>query len=573
MNRTKGEMMKSLTREYLGMLDPDNLPDPLEIEQEIVNRVKGAFAAENQVREKGDRWPLPQVLDFAQLADILLTLYPIRKISRSNQSHEYDLLAIYESEGPKAGIYNTDQDRLYRLACEYRYSLTENEFEEVLHILNVEAKQINRCLDKNLIAVNNGIFNYKTKELLPFTPDLAFLTKSGVDYNPNAKCVNIHNDLDDTDWDIESWFSSLSDDPDIVTLLWQITGAIIRPNNRWNKSAWLYSTVGNNGKGTLCELLRNLCGNDAYAAIPIADFSKEFLLEPLTRASAVIVDENDVGQYIDRAANLKAVITNDVIWINRKFKQPVAYQFYGFMVQCLNELPRIRDKSDSFYRRQIFVPFEKTFTGVERKYIKDDYLSRKEVLEYVLYKVLNMDYEVLSEPESCKNLLSEYKEFNDPVRQFWNELSSSFVWDLLPFNFLYELYMKWYKINNPEGKPQAKATFITDIVSVMNPDKDNPEWIFKGRDHKVRTKHLMDVPETLIFEYGLDNWKNKLYAGNDVNKIVDFIRSDSYRGIVRYIPGVTDKDLDDTDTNTTTTKTTDTTTTTTTIDEGDTDGT
>ena len=59
------------------------------------------------------------------------------------------------------------------------------------------------------------------------------------------------------------------------------------------------------------------------------------------------------------------------------------------MVQCVNEMPRTKDKSESFYRRQIFIPFTKCYTGIERKYIKNDYLNRKDVLEYVLYKILN----------------------------------------------------------------------------------------------------------------------------------------------------------------------------------------
>lgn len=55
---------------------------------------------------------------------------------------------------------------------------------------------------------------------------------------------------------------------------------------------------------------------------------------------------------------------------------PVSFVFRGFMVQCVNEYPRVKDKSDSFFRRQLFVPFMKCFTGIERKYIKDDYLHR-----------------------------------------------------------------------------------------------------------------------------------------------------------------------------------------------------
>lgn len=231
-----------------------------------------------------------------------------------------------------------------------------------------------KCKAKNLIAVNNGIFDFDTKQLRPFTPDLVFLSKSRVSYKVNVQNPVIHNNDDGTDWDVESWMNDLSDDPEVVHLLWQILGAIIRPNVAWDKSAWLYSESGNNGKGTLCELMRELCGKTSYASIALSDFGKDFYLSQLLNASAIIVDENDVGTYIDKAANLKAVVTGDAIMINRKFKDPITYQFRGFMVQCLNEMPRVRDKSDSFYRRQIFIPFTKCFTGVERKYIKQDYL-------------------------------------------------------------------------------------------------------------------------------------------------------------------------------------------------------
>ena len=110
---------------------------------------------------------------------------------------------------------------------------------------------------------------------------------------------------------------SLHDNPDIIELFWQIVAASIRPNTRWNKSAWLYSETGNNGKGSLCALIRNVCGPGTHASIPISEFTKEFGLEPLLRISAIITDENDVGAFIDKAANLKACITNDVVLINR----------------------------------------------------------------------------------------------------------------------------------------------------------------------------------------------------------------------------------------------------------------
>lgn len=315
-----------------------------------------------------------------------------------------------------------DENDLKKIIVRLNNSITQRGINEVLNKIKLDASNVYPCTEPNLIAVNNGIFDFDTKTLLPFTPDKVFLTKSKVNYNPNAKNITIHNPDDGTDWDVESWMNDLSDDKEVVEVLWQILGAIIRQNVPWGKSAWFYSESGNNGKGTLCELMRQLCGEGSYKSIKLEDMGKEFLLEPLVGASAIIVDENDVGTYIDKAANLKAIVTGDVIQINRKFKQPISFRFRGFMVQCLNEMPRVKDKSDSFFRRQLFIPFTKCFTGAERKYIKQDYLKRTEVLEYVLYKVLNMNYYELSTPDVCKDALEEYKEFNDPILQFVNEI-------------------------------------------------------------------------------------------------------------------------------------------------------
>ena len=101
------------------------------------------------------------------------------------------------------------------------------------------------------------------------------------------------------------------------------------------------------------------------------------MLEPLSRVSAIITDENDTGTFVDDAAALKLIITHDPFLMDRKFKDPRSVLFNGFMVQCVNELPKLRDKSESLYRRLLVIPFEKRFEGCERKYIKDDYLKRK----------------------------------------------------------------------------------------------------------------------------------------------------------------------------------------------------
>lgn len=530
---SRSEALYEITESYLNSVNLNNPPTPAIIQNELLSLIDTNFDLVNSIKAKGKKWKVADALEPFQIAMIVSHLYNVVAIASAGLTSEsdYDLIGVYQEDGPKMGIYLTEDRALRILFRKFNRSLTTKQLDEVKAVLKDSIPRVLPTRTKNLVAVNNGIFDYDTKQLLDFSPDYIFTTKSSVNYNPNAKNVIIHNPKDNTDWDVESWMNELSDDPEVVNVLWEMIGAVIRPNVAWNISAWLFSEKGNNGKGTFCELVRQIIGEGNYASISLADFSKDFMLEPLTHSSAIIVDENDVGTYIDRAANLKAVITGDTIQINRKFKQPIAYQFKGFMIQCLNEMPRTKDKSDSFFRRQLFIPFHKCFTGHERKYIKTDYLHRPEVLEYVLQKVLNMNYYNLTVPESCKQAQSEYREYNDPVRQFMAEMFSEFTWDLLPFSFLHDLYVAWYKRNYSSEKPQSAASLTKDILNLLS---EYPEWSSKGRDVKIRVGNMMDKPEPLIDEYNLDKWFNQRYrTSQDRVRACTPTPAPAYRGIIR----------------------------------------
>lgn len=541
MSNSRDAIIKRATEAAIQKLKAQ-MPKPTreEIVDAVFNDTRDQIALENAGNGKDARLPNISCLVPYQIARCITEFELVKCIRYTQEATELERepIGVYQEDGPDEGIYATDALSLKRLVRKYNYTISKFDLEDVENILRAELPHVARTTDRDLICVNNGVVNYRTKELLPFSPDMVFTSKCRVDYDPMARNVVIHNDEDGTDWDVESWMEGLSKDPEVVNVLWQILGAIIRPNVAWNKSAWFYATSGNNGKGTLCALMRNLCGEGTHASIKLSDFSKDFILEPLLHASAIIVDENDVGLFIDKVANLKAVITNDVIQINRKFKAPIDFQFKGFMVQCLNEFPRIKDKSNSLYRRQLIIEFTECFTGHERRYIKDDYLKRPEVLRYVLKRVVTMpDYYALTEPASCKNVLESYKSFNDPVRLFCEEVMSQCVWDLLPYDFLYDLYRAWFKKANPSGSVQGKNTFMEDIRQYVT--NNNTGWAYPtkgpdGKERKVRSAGKgMDRPEPLIVEYDLKDWMNKDYVGSNPTRLSITTPKVNYRGLVR----------------------------------------
>lgn len=559
------QVLTFITRAYLSDLDTTRPPSAGILEQQLLTLVNAVIHDENQKAPVPTmKTPMLKALSAWQVAQVLLHLHHIKRIAPSDKDtdREYDLLAMYQSAGPGKGTYTASEDDIRMRARKYNTALTLNEFKEILAVLKEDAPRTNQSLHRDLIAVENGIFHYGVepetitvrggrqihfgaKSLHDFDPELVFLAKCHVNYVADAKNPVFTDPEDGYVWDIVSWVKELSNDEGIADLIWEIIGAIIRPHVRWNKSAWFYSEQGNNGKGTLCSLMRNLIGSGSHTSIPLTDFGKDFALEPLVRATAIIVDENDVGTFIDKAANLKAIVTGDVIQINRKHRMPIAYQFFGFMVQCLNEFPRMKDKSESNYRRQLFVPFRKSFTGAERRYIKDDYLQRREVLEYALWHVLHQagtsqykqtsadgpgNYYMLSEPPATTEVLAEYKQANDPVRAYWEEFREQFSWDLLPFTFLYDHYKTWFSQVSPSGSPVSRQQFVTDLVAIVGPDT---MWHCPDKNRKIRPGQLMSVPEALIAEFDLKSWKSPTYSGHDADKIGQPILKQNYRGLLR----------------------------------------
>ena len=508
-NATLNYIIQHETRRFIDNLDPSNPPTPTEIEIDLIQQIKAQIQILNADLDSKNRMVAPKALNHSQIAELMMALYPIAKIivSENEDDPDANVLAIYQKEGKFKGTYRYNKKDLRKIARQFKYGLNMREFEEIEEVLKDIAPQKRRTTDPDLIAVENGIFNYKTKELQPFDPELVYLSKSQVAYNEHAKNVIIHNDDDDTDWDVETWVEELSDDPEIIKSLWEIMSAIVRPHVRWDKAAWLFSTKGANGKGTLVTLMRNLVGQNSYASIPIDDFSgkNQFSLAPLLNATSVIVDENDVGTYIDKAANLKAVVTNDVITIEKKGKDRIAYQFYGFMVQCLNEFPQVKDKTNSFNRRQLFIPMNKSFEGVERKYIKTDYLFRKDVLEYVLFKVLNTNFYTLSTPEASKEILEEFKSNNDPLYDFTSIMLEDLAWDVVPTDFLYDLYEAWYLKNvSKKGQIGSKIKFKREVETIIQ-QKFKDKWEYHKGQYRMTVTDITN-PEPYIVQYKLEDW-------------------------------------------------------------------
>lgn len=530
------------TREYLDEVRGTDVE--LEVMRtELLRRTEARVHLQNLARPKGwARLAAPSTLKPSEVAAVLIDRRRLVRVSLTGKSHEdeFDLLTLYSDDpaDPTWGTYFDSEDAVGRLILRLAPHMPGTAVKDTLRILRAVAPFVPVCSAPNLVAVGNGVVDTETMTLAPHSPDTVFLTKIPWDWDPAAPSPSYTMPEDGQPWTFDWQIEQMHDDPEVQQVLWEILSAAVRNNVRWDKAAFFYSPFGSNGKGTIAAVVRSLLGEDNCASIQLTEFADRFALGLLTRARAIVTDENDVGSYSERSSKFKAVVTGDKFTIERKHKDPGDIVFRGMVIECINDFPRAKDKSDSFARRQLFVPFDKRFEGVERKYIKSDYIRRPEVMRYVLRRCLEMKHTELSEPAACKALKETYRRENDSVREFWGEFADEFVWDLLPTPFLFDLYKAWFAQVNPGGGRISQTAFTQSLRQVLEGDT---VWDFSDPLRKTRTSTRMSRPEHLIATYDLERWMNPVYrvkGGGDPDKLCLPATADRYRGVVRRAPGL-----------------------------------
>ena len=496
---------------------------PEDVELELVNRINTRLVIENTeygLKKGRGAYQELDALPFWVIAMCILKreLKHTGLIGKSRATAE---LMTYEDEGPNKGLYVPAEEPIRRLARQYNPAIPLKAIRDVVGHVRDSAQLLKESKDKNVVALANGLFDLDSKKLREFSPDVVLTSKSSVAFNEDAATCPVMDD----GWNVNDWIRELAnDDPEVEKLFWQVIAALLRPGHPFGKAILLYSPTGSNGKGTFLELLRNLVGVDRVATLSMSDFGKSFIPPSLLKCFAVLSDENRVGDFMRDTSKLKAWVTHDWVPIDVKYGPMVETKGRGLCVFCVNELPSSKDKSESLYRRFIPIPFLKRYVGAdENKAIKDDYVKRREVLEYVVHKALMRDlFDSFTEPAVCKKLLGQIREDNDPVLQFAKEFLPQFVWDLLPWKFLYGVYSAWMRKEVPSGRAVSSREFTNRLTKYVD---DNPScgWFAPrgadGNQKKVRTKDLIIGEEPLAVEYDINDWCDLQPVNGSVRKV------------------------------------------------------
>lgn len=410
-------------------------------------------------------------------------------------------VAIYD---PDEGFYHKDPKFAYKIIHLLQPTFNETKCRNVLFMLasmdreyefqgmycdfEPEYRDVRR-----FILVENGIYDRQKRKLLPF--DYKFINFSTIETKivPDAPLPAIGG------WDVESWLLDLmSGDEDLVNLLWQVISASLNGNYSYRKSIWLVGN-GNDGKGTYQQLITNLIGNSNVAPLKLNQFAERFGLAIIEGKTVIIGDDVQAGIYVDESSNFNSVVTGEPVSVEKKGENPYMAVFKKTVIQSTNGMPSFKNKSNGTYRRIIIIPFLKTFSAKDDNWsIKDDYIKRPEVLEYVLWKAINLNFDRFSEPKATEEQMKVFKKDNNTVLAFVEEWFDNFESTALPTRFLWWLYKEWCKENGYTAL--KKTTFEKELAGNIPAG-----WVLK----KSRVKGKFFPADDAPTYYNAFPWNNE----------------------------------------------------------------
>ncbi len=450
------------------------------------------WRVENTKIDKDGNEKIP-VMNFNIISNILKKHIPMRLTGETEDT------SIIYSYNFSEGIYTGQEAYINRAIAKLEFRFDPRKYTQVYKFLKTQLPFSAKLENKNLIAVNNGVFNSRIKQLEPFNPKYFITSKLATNYNSHA--INNYSVIKETYFDIDKWFLSIANgDEELVRVFWEMINEAINPNHTREKMAILYGE-GNNGKGTFQAMLTNLIGIENISTLTPHEFSGEFKLEMLQGKVCNIGDDIS-NKYLDDVSNLMSIVTGDPVAVNRKGKSVITARFRLFNIFSANKLPKIRNKTQGAYRRLLILPFKADFNGqVQDRRIKDEYLKNKIILEYILYKALHLDFEKFSNTSATEHMLEEYKEDND---------------------YLYSFVKDWYVHRNLPlvervPLPLVKIAFNSYLTTNFYDYKITSGF---GRDLVI---HLNNYHKEIGYRYKLDRVK---------------MRVEDRKGITHYLPSV-----------------------------------
>ena len=385
-----------------------------------------------------------------EFGDELIDAYHI--ITVNNQ------LYVYED-----GYYQQDERIIERKMIELYPAIKQTQRAEVLAYIRIKTHINSADLKVNpyIINLKNTRLDIRSGKCIEFTPEAIEFDRIPVTYDPSAYCSDLDKMLNRV----------FLGDREVINLFEEMVGYCLIKSSRYQK-AFILIGSGSNGKSTILDLLEEFLGPRNYSSLPLEKVTDRFNMAELENRLANIGDDID-NVTIKDSGTLKKMISGESITVERKGERPFKVSPYATHIYSANAIPRSFDKSDGFYRRWLFVPFNAKFTAEDPDYdpLIFDKITTDNALSYLLNIAIRGASRLIkrgrfTEPQSVKEALERYRTDNSTTLSWIDdkELSEDYFLENST-DKIYGDFTDWCKLSGIKaGNVTGKKTFFKEIV-------------------------------------------------------------------------------------------------------------
>lgn len=324
-----------------------------------------AFRPEEEIQQQIEEREAKRVgFKHNEFGDDLIGVYNI--ITLNGQ------LYVYED-----GFYQQDERIIERKMIDLYPAIKQKDRSEVLSYIRIKTHTPNGSIRTNpyILNLQNTRLDIRTGRMMGFTPEAIEFDRIPVKYDPMAEC-------EDLDKMLRRVFL---DDQEVLDLFGEMLGACLIKHSRFQKAFMLYGS-GSNGKSTILDMIKTFLGSSNYSSIELDKLTTDkFAAAELENKLANIGDDLNNNALRD-TGTLKKLFSGNDMQVQRKNERPFTLAPYATHIFSCNDIPRSFDKSDGFYRRWIFIPFNAKFSRNDPDYdpMIEDKITTPEALSHLL---------------------------------------------------------------------------------------------------------------------------------------------------------------------------------------------
>jgi putative DNA primase/helicase len=318
--------------------------------------------------------------------------------------------------------------------------------------------------EEMLFAASNTWIDLTSGEEVDPTPTRLISMSSEVEYNPDAKCPDFLNFLNEI----------FCGDVELIEYIQRVVGYTLT-SSMSEQCFFMLNGSGSNGKSTLVKVLDKLLGGYSKAAPEQTFLANQRSgvgddLAFLSGARLVTMSELDKGQALAEA-KIKRITGGDVITARELYGRNFRTKLCGKIFLATNSLPDVRGRDEGIFRRFQIIPFNRTFAYHERDKSLDDRLEQElsGILNWAIEGCLKWQTIGLAPPQVIEEQLDYYRRELDTVSKYFDaelELSAE---SRIGASELFQNYRYWCK--SMGLSQQDEASFKTSMSKI-----DGVEW-------------------------------------------------------------------------------------------------